>query len=66
MQAVEQLKVWYADGLINRNYIELNSEEARRLLNTEEAGFIFVYAETFPACKNNCDIHLNKLFLNIK
>ena len=45
MQAVEQLRTWYAEGLINRNFVEINSEDAKRILNTEEAGFIFIYCD---------------------
>ena len=45
MQAVDQFRTWYADGLVNRNFIEINSEDAKRILNTEEAGFIFIYCD---------------------
>jgi putative aldouronate transport system substrate-binding protein len=44
-QAVEQFRTWYADGLINKNFIEITAEDAKKILNTEEAGFVFLYAD---------------------
>jgi hypothetical protein len=42
---VEQLRTWYGDGLINRNFVEITPEDAKKLLNTEEAGFNFSYTD---------------------
>jgi putative aldouronate transport system substrate-binding protein len=44
-RAVEQWRTWYADGLVNRNFVEITVEDAKKILNTEEAGFIFIYTD---------------------
>jgi putative aldouronate transport system substrate-binding protein len=44
-RAVEQFRTWYADGLLNKNFIEITPEDAKKILNTEEAGFIFIYTD---------------------
>jgi putative aldouronate transport system substrate-binding protein len=44
-RAVEQWRTWYADGLVNRNFIEITAEDAKKILNTEEAGFVFIYTD---------------------
>jgi putative aldouronate transport system substrate-binding protein len=44
-RAVEQWRTWYADGLVNKNFIEITVEDSKKILNTEEAGFIFIYTD---------------------
>ncbi|MDR0451008.1 MAG: extracellular solute-binding protein [Treponema sp.] len=44
-RAVEQWRNWYADGLVNRNFIEITGEDAKKILNTEEAGLVFEYTD---------------------
>jgi putative aldouronate transport system substrate-binding protein len=44
-RAVDQWRTWYADGLVNRNFIEISGEDAKKILNTEEAGLVFEYTD---------------------
>lgn len=44
-QAVEQFATWYADGLMNKNFLEISVEDSKKLMNTEETGFIFCYCD---------------------
>jgi putative aldouronate transport system substrate-binding protein len=44
-KSVEQFRTWYAEGLVNRNFIEISGEDAKKILNTEEAGLVFLYTD---------------------
>jgi putative aldouronate transport system substrate-binding protein len=41
-RAVEQFRTWYADGLINKNFVEITNEGSYSFINAEEAGFVFI------------------------
>jgi putative aldouronate transport system substrate-binding protein len=40
-KSVEKHRQWYAEGIINRNFLEITFEDAKKYLNTEQAGFLF-------------------------
>jgi len=42
-KAVDLVRSWYADGLVNKDFME--SIKAEKYMNTEEAGLIFAYAD---------------------
>ncbi|MGI6690980.1 MAG: extracellular solute-binding protein [Christensenellales bacterium] len=44
-EAVEMFATWYADGMLNKNFIEVNAEDAKKFINTEETGFLFIFTD---------------------
>ena len=55
--ALERWAQWFDEGLLNRNFVEINSEDARRFLNTEEAGLIFVFTDDIANRWDDLFIH---------
>lgn len=44
-EAMDWFRDMYAEGLINQNFAELTAEDAKKLVNTEQTGFAFIYVD---------------------
>lgn len=45
LQSLDYWAGWYKEGLVNKNFVEINAEDGKKLINTEETGLIFVYCD---------------------
>ena len=45
MEALDLFRTWFNDGIMNRNFIEINNEDAKGYINTEEAGIVILAAD---------------------
>jgi putative aldouronate transport system substrate-binding protein len=44
-QSLDMFRTWYADGVMNKNFVEVNRNDRYKPINLEQAGFIFAYAD---------------------
>jgi putative aldouronate transport system substrate-binding protein len=45
MQSLDLFRTWYAQGIMNKNFIEVNRNDRYKPVNLEQAGLVFAYTD---------------------